>query len=183
MVPLLAIFATPAHADTTAGAGVMVGTLTYTTGGVPIPPHSCQASTFSLTATSSSNVPGGGAIVVELPGNEFVGTLTVSGTSMDSFCTTTEDEFGSIPSINISGFNPVTTSTLSCVPQSSGFDRVLTHLHVAYQGTCSVNGHSPVGALVALELEMTPQNPSSPPAPGSLVSAWDVTGAVAVQGT
>ncbi len=163
-----------------AGGGPLLATITYTTGGIPIPPHACvPSSSFTLSGGSPAGV------VVQLVNDEYVGPITVSGSGTTP-CADSALEFGTMPAgspVTIVGNSPVTGSSLACNdiarPLTGQYLRIGVHLHIALQGACSVNGSTPSFAIVAAEGELVPV-PGTVPAPGAVVPQWQFAGAFAL---
>ena len=180
MVSLLAVVssATPSAADTVAGAGPLVATVTYTEGGIPIAPHGCVAgATWNLAATSV-------AVVVQLVNDEYAGPLTITA-SGSSPCADSVLDFGAVPTAALTGNDSLNGSTIACGTSPAGgpltgqYFRVGLDLVLSLQGDCSINGSAPSHAVIAVEGQLVPA-PGVVPAPGSVVSSWDLGGAFAL---
>jgi len=178
-LPLLSSGTASAQTNTTAGTGAIAGTLNYTaTTGIPVPPHPCvNNASWSFAVQTQAGLEGG-AVVLELTNNEFVGVASLSGSATDTVCGDLVDDFGNMTSITVSGDNSATGSTLRCSSLTGSFIRAGVHLHMAYSGDCAINGNTAVHVLFALENELEPSNV---PSANTLMQNFIVNGAFAVK--
>jgi hypothetical protein len=178
--------------NTTAGTGALAGTLNYNNGtGIAVPPHPCVPNaSWTLNAQSTTAGGQGGAVVLELTNNEFVGTITTTISGAATVCGDLVDDFGSLTSVAFDGSNAVTSSSLNCDsaprpgggtygPLSGSYIRAGVHLHMALQGYCSVNANIGVQVRMAMESEL---EPAGAPSPNTLMSSFADSGAFAVEG-
>ena len=191
-VVLMGAATASAQTTTTAGTGALAGTLTYNNGtGIAVPPHPCvSGNNWTLSAQSQTIGGQGGAVVLELTNNEFVGVISLSATGTATICSDLTDEFGSFSSVNFDGSNGINGGTLNCdsAPAPGGthygaltgsYIRAALHLHIALTGECSINGNLGVAVHIAIESELEPAGALSP---NQLLTNFADSGTFAVAG-
>lgn len=140
----------------TAGAGVLVGTITYEGDGVS---HgSCESTAFHLQAASAGVIAHGSLV-------GFAGHLTVTG-SGGSSCENASYGAGPL-TLTLVGTGP-TESALRCSSVTGTYLRVAAVFTIQVQGGCTVNQFPAQNVRFTAVLAFTPTEPG-----GGVVRAFD----------
>ena len=141
---LCAAIPASAGASSNIGGGVVTGTVSFAGSGVPPFFQPCAPSSFTLNV--SSNGTGGGGVVLNTAGTEYVGTVNISGNG-SSTCESASLGGGTLTLTSVQGTGP-NGGTLNCADPSTGttlsgnYTRVYTDVTALLHGSCIINDFS-----------------------------------------
>lgn len=145
----------------TFGAGEVNGDVSFMDPGLPPLGAPCSETDFTVTGNLvDPTVNGSAGVVFNIAGNEYIGSLVISGTGHGD-CANASAGSGSL---TITGIGTGEGGSIRC-DVNGHFVRVLSHVDLALPGTCTVNSLPVANVMFRSEVEFRPdpgQGVSSP---------------------